>query len=90
MWGVHVTGHVSGSSPEGDSTAGPIECLHSDEPLATTCAKTRSTDEEVQAAAVTSYVVNVPGTRRRVALYVDGVKQKRPYCADSTHQWVRG
>ena len=86
IWGVHVTGR----GPDGDATAGPIESLHSNEPAAKSCAKERSRDSEVWAAAVTSYVVDQPGTRRRVGLYVGGVSQKRPYCADSNHQWARG
>jgi hypothetical protein len=41
-----------------------------------------STDLNVLAAAVTSFVLNEPGTRRSVSLFVDGVKQSVPYISD--------
>lgn len=89
IYGVHVTGHT----PDGDATAGPIECLHSTDQGpngAKECARSRSNDDEVYAAAVTSYVVDQPGTRRRVALFMNGKSQRRPYCTDEGMQWVRG
>lgn len=86
VWGVHVTSR----GLDGDVITGPIESVWSEDSIARDVARERSLDEEVQAVAVTSYVVDVPGTRRRVVLYVNGVTQKRPYLVDNNHQWVRG
>jgi hypothetical protein len=85
-WAVHVTSR----SLSGDVSVGPIECLHSSEPYAREDACARSRDEEVVAASVTSYIVDRRGTRRRVALYVDGKLQKLPYCTDLNHEYVLG
>jgi len=42
-----------------------------------------STDPGVLAAGITRFVVDELGTRRALALYVDGVKQQVPYVSDS-------
>ena len=45
-------------------------------------AKDMSTDPGVLGAAVSSFVLDQPGTRRGVALYVDGVRQAAPYVSN--------
>jgi len=42
-----------------------------------------STDPGVLAAGITRFVVDELGTRRAIALYVDGVKQQVPYVSNS-------
>lgn len=87
MWGVHVTNR---RDPNGDTITGPIEFIASKKKRAEEYAAERSMDDEVQFAAVTSYIVDEPGRRTRVALYVNGKDQQRPYCVDGSHAWARG
>jgi len=42
-----------------------------------------STDPGILAAGITRFVVDELGTRRAIALYVDGVRQQVPYVSDS-------
>lgn len=87
MWGVHVTNR---HDPYSDAITGPIEFISSRQKRAEEYAADRSRDAEVEFAAVTSYIVDEPGRRTRVALYVNGKDQQRPYCVDGSHAWARG
>jgi hypothetical protein len=61
----------------------PTKFISTDMDAAERYAADMSTDPNVLAAAVTSFVLNEPGTRRGVSLFVDGVKQARPYVSDN-------
>lgn len=49
---------------------------------AETYAAAHSTDPGALAAAVTSFIVDQPGTRHSVSLWVAGVKQDAPYVSN--------
>ena len=53
-------------------------------------AKDLSTDPGVLGAAVTRYVIDEPGHRTAVALYVNRVKQQVPYVSDARDLWANG
>lgn len=49
-----------------------------------------STDPGVLAGAVTLFVLDVPGRRSAVALYVDGERQVAPYVSDNRLVYANG
>lgn len=53
-------------------------------------AKDLSTDPGVLGAAVTRFVINEPGHRTAVALYVNGKRQEAPYVSDDRRLWANG
>jgi hypothetical protein len=53
-------------------------------------AQVLSTDPGVLAGAVTQFVLDVPGRRTAVALYVAGERQQAPYVSDNRRIYANG
>jgi uncharacterized protein YfdQ (DUF2303 family) len=60
----------------------PTQALFADEARALAYAAQVSTDDEVLAASVTRFVVDELGTRRNLAMFVDGQQQAVPHISD--------
>ena len=60
----------------------PTEALFTEGPRALEHAAQVSTDSEVLAARVVRFVLDELGTRRNVAMFVDGVRQQFPHISD--------
>ena len=85
VWAVHVTD----SDPDGQHSLGPIEVVFTSEDRALDEATERSRNALVVAASVTRYRLDLVGSRSRVAVFVDGRRQRLPHFADD-HTYVIG
>jgi hypothetical protein len=60
----------------------PTQALYSDEAAALSYAEACSRDEGVLASSVVRFVVDEPGNRRGVAMFVKGQRQAVPHLSD--------
>lgn len=85
VWVVHVT-----VDPAGPCSERPIDYIASNVGGALHEAYHRSLAVGVKAAAVTKFSVDALGDHRRVALYVDGIRQECPHRIDRSREYVPG
>ena len=68
----------------------PTDAVFGTEEAAATHARAMSTDTEVLAASVVRFTVDEVGTRRGVAMYVNGRRQFAPYVSDCRGIYANG
>ena len=81
VWAVHTT------LP---NEVRPTDAVFGTEEATATHARAMSTDTEVLAASVVRFTVDEVGTRRGVAMFVDGRRQLVPYVSDCRGLYANG